>query len=188
MSAAPLSTAEFVYDAVLTRIDHSAGTLVFTVGDDDFTVIPSTTTSWRVGSVGRMRLNTHPRGFAFHHYADARLRRDPALDDLPNQRWGWRLGERKIQVRAGMLPGCNGDVVRRDTEMLSIELPREFIDFCAIRGLAPLSVLRAYVADLCELFNWVQCPREDDYSTNGSDERMYAQIYFQRAFGWVEEP
>ena len=188
MSAEPLNTADFVYDAMLTHIDHSAGTLVFTVADDDFTVTPSTTAHWCVGTVGRVRLNTHPRGFAFHRYADTRLRREPTLDDGTTQQWGWRLGEERIQVRAGVLPGRNGAVVRRDTDMLSIELPREFLDFCAIHGVAPLGVLRAYVADLCSLFNWIQCPREDDYSTNGSDERMYAKIHFQRAFGWVDEP
>jgi len=45
-----------------------------------------------------------------------------------------------------------------------------------------MRVLRAYVADLCELFNRVRCPREDGYSSNGSDERMYAQMHFHRTF------
>jgi hypothetical protein len=188
MIAEPLKSSEFVYDAVLTRIDHPAGILVFTVADADLTVTPSTTTHWRVGTVGRLRLNTHPHRFTFHQYADSRLRREPTLDDASTQQWGWRLGEARIQVRAGVLPGRNGAVVRRDTELSNIELPREFIDFCALRGVAPVAVLRAFVADLCELFNWVHRPREDDYSTNGTDERMYAQIYFQRAFGWITVP
>jgi hypothetical protein len=47
-------------------------------------------------------------------------------------------------------------------------------------------VLRGFVADLCDLQNPVARPREDGYSSNGSDERLLAQAYFERAYKWRE--
>jgi hypothetical protein len=188
MVLSPFSDDGILYDAVLTRVDPTAGILVFTVGGTNHCVTPSSMTHWTVGSVGRLSLPTTAQGFSFHRYADDRLRRAPGLDDLHAQRWGWRIGERRFQVRAGVIPGRDGAVVRRDTEFVELELPREFLDFCAVRGLPPQRVLRGFVANLCELFNWVICPREDGYSSNGSDERMYARQYFQRTYGWVDDP
>jgi hypothetical protein len=178
----------YLYDAVLTRIDAEAGVLIFTVADSNHCVTYPHVTTWTVGTVGRLRLNTDSHGFAFHSYVDQRLRRGAGLDDLPRQQWGWRIGERRFRVRAGILPGQDGRVVRQHTTRVELHLPQEFIHYCAVRGLTPTSVLRAFIADLCELFNWVNCPREDDYSTNGSDERLYAEAYFQRCFGWVDDP
>jgi hypothetical protein len=140
------------------------------------------------GAVGRLRLPTEQEPFAFHVYADQRLRRAPELDDPREQRWGWRIGERRFGVRSGLLPGRNGLVVRRDTEALTLDLPREFLIFCEIRGLKPDMVLRTFVGDLCELSSLFECPREDGYSSSGSDEREFAKGYFQRAFGWVDDP
>lgn len=176
-------TSDYLYDAVLTRIDPSGNTLVFTVGELAFTVVPFSTRGYEEGSVGRLRLNCHPLGFGFHQYADPRLRRDREHDDSLTQRWGWRLGDRQILVREGMLPGLDGAFIPRDTEWHSIELPREFIDFCGQRGLTPLRVLRAFVGDLCGLISWIRCPREDGYTSYGSDERLYASAYFDRTFG-----
>jgi hypothetical protein len=178
----------YLYDAVLTRIDTEARALIFTVAQSNHVVTYSYLTGWPVGTIGRLRLSTDAHRFTFHSYPDQRLRRDPALDDLPRQQWGWRIDECHFRVRSGVLPGRNGAVVRRDTEQLVLDLPREYLNYCAVRGLQPASVLRAFVADLCRLFNWINCPREDDYSTNGSDERLYAEAYFQRCFGWVDDP
>jgi len=179
---------QYLYDAVLSRIDAEAGVLTFTVAAAEHAVNYRPVATWTVGTVGRLRLSTDPRGFAFHAYVDQRLRRDPGLDDVRRQQWGWRIDERHFCVRSGVLPGQNGDVVRRDTQRLVLHLPREYLNYCADRGLKPATVLRAFIADLCELFDWNACPREDEYSTNGSDERLYAEAYFQRCFGWVDDP
>jgi hypothetical protein len=178
----------YLYDAVLTRIDADAGVLIFTVADTNHCVTYPHVTTWSVGTVGCLRLSTDAHDFAFHSYVDQRLRRAPQLDDVRQQQWGWRIGEDGFRVRSGILPGQNGAVVRRDTQRLVLELPREYLNYCSERGLQPATVLRAFIADLCELFNWVACPREDNYSTNGSDERLYADAYFQRCFGWVDDP
>jgi hypothetical protein len=55
----------------------------------------------------------------------------------------------------------------------------------------PTAVLRAFIADVCALQNFVKCPREDGYCSLGSDERRHAQHYFDRAYGMYlqdEEP
>jgi hypothetical protein len=184
----PISDDGFLYDAELTRVDNDLKVLVFTVAGAQYTVTPSSLANWTVGQVGRLRLTTEDCDFAFHTYADPRLRRAPELDNARRHQWGWRIGEQRFCVQADVLPGRDGVVVRRDTKHVELELPREFLDFCAVRGLTPTGVLRSFIADLCELMNWVACPREDGYSSNGSDERLYANAYFQRTYGWVDDP
>jgi hypothetical protein len=44
----------------------------------------------------------------------------------------------------------------------------------------PEIVLRGFIADLCGIINWHASPREDGYSSNGSDERRMAQDYYDR--------
>jgi hypothetical protein len=179
---------QYLYDAVLTRVNAAAGVLTFNVDDANHRVSYPQVTTWAIGTVGRLRPSTDPRGFAFHSYVDQRLRRAPELDDPSQQHWGWRIGERRFFVRSGLLPGQNGEVVRRDTEQLVLDLPREYLNYCGDRGLTPAAVLRAFIADLCELFNWKASPREDGYSTNGSEERLFAEAYFQSCFGWMDDP
>ena len=182
MNTVPVRPDDYLYDVKLTRIDPETGTLHFEAAGIEFSERPTSIAGWPVGHIGRLRMAHKPGGMAFHAYVDQRLRRDPMGDDLELEKWGWRIGDVRIQVRAGILPGLDGQVVTRDIEILEIELPREFIDLCARRGVTPMRVLRAYVADLCELINWFRCPREDGYSSNGSDERMYAQMHFHRTF------
>jgi len=178
----------FLYDAMLTQLDTVRGILVFSVGDLTHRVTYAHVSSFSVGAIGRLRLPKDGQEFAFHVYADQRLRRAPELDEPRERRWGWRIGERPFTVQAGLVPGRAGKLIRRDTETLALDLPREFVDFCAKRGLTPVIVLRAFVADLCGLMNFFICPREDGYSSNGSDERLMAMEYFQRTWGWVDEP
>jgi hypothetical protein len=49
-------------------------------------------------------------------------------------------------------------------------------------GHRPVDVLRGFIADLCSLHNYFRCPREDGYTSLGSDERRMAQEYFHRAY------
>jgi hypothetical protein len=50
-------------------------------------------------------------------------------------------------------------------------------------------VLRGFIADLCELTSWVNNPRADGYSNNGSDERRYAMEYYERVgYPWLNKP
>ncbi len=73
------------------------------------------------------------------------------------------------------------------TTPLTILIPPEFIALCASRKMHPLEVLQGFIADVCELHNFVANPRADGYSSNGSDERMYANQWFDRAYpDWGE--
>jgi len=53
---------------------------------------------------------------------------------------------------------------------LKIDLPDEFIELCKGDEVEPEQVLRGFIADLAEIMNWASDPREDGYSSNGSDE------------------
>lgn len=65
-------------------------------------------------------------------------------------------------------------------QSVTIELPQEFIELCEEDQIEPELVLRGFIADLCEIINWANSPREDGYSSNGSDERMRAREYYER--------
>jgi hypothetical protein len=178
----------FLYDAILAQLDASRGTLVFIVGDATHRVNSPHVLSFSLGAIGRLRLPTEPGSFAFQMYADQRLRRTPELDDVRDQRWGWRIGERRFTVKSGLLPGHNGAVVSSDTDALTLALPREFVHHCQSRQLTPASVLRAFVGDLCALSSPFERPREDGYSSGGSVQSELARAYFQRAFEDVGDP
>lgn len=63
---------------------------------------------------------------------------------------------------------------------LTLELPSEFVDLCEADGVTPEMVLRGFIADLAGIMNWQASPRQDGYSSNGSDERGMAQAYYER--------
>jgi hypothetical protein len=184
----PLLHDGFWYDAVLSHVDNARSMLTFTVAKVVHRVQLPHANYFSAGAVGRLRLAADGVAFAFHLYADQRLRRLPELDVPRERRWGWSVGDRRVLVEAGILPGRNGNVIKRDTESLALELPREFWDYCGDRGLTPREVLGAFVSDLCELTSLYESPREDGFCSNGSDERDHANQYFQRCFGWVDDP
>jgi len=63
---------------------------------------------------------------------------------------------------------------------LTIQLPEEFIALCKRDDVTPELVLKGFIADLTGIMNWANNPREDGYSSNGSDERMMAREYYRR--------
>jgi hypothetical protein len=65
-------------------------------------------------------------------------------------------------------------------QRLTLELPPEFVDLCAVDGVTPERVLRGFIADLAGIISWARAPRADGYNSNGSDERMMAQAYYER--------
>lgn len=56
---------------------------------------------------------------------------------------------------------------------VTLVLPTEFLMLCRRDNVKPSEVLRGFIADLCSL-------ESREYSTNGSDERMYARAYYER--------
>lgn len=73
-------------------------------------------------------------------------------------------------------------MIKDSTVALEIHIPPELTRLCEIHGLTPVDVLRGFIADLCGLQNYIADPREDGYSSNGSDERMMAREWFDRAY------
>lgn len=63
---------------------------------------------------------------------------------------------------------------------LRLGLPSEFVELCERNKTTPREVLHGFIADLCELRNYVNLPRADELSSNGSDERDLADQYFER--------
>ena len=102
---------------------------------------------------------------------------------------GWRSETQPEGFLAprGIVPGANG-FVADDTQNITIAVPSEFFDLCAEVNLSPEVVLRGFIADVAALDNYLNCPRADGYGSNGSDERMMARDYFERAHGmWRDE-
>jgi hypothetical protein len=175
-----------IYDAELTDIDASARRITFHADGQELTFDTPHPDVWQAGMVGRLTLRSDGT-FSFRAYCDPRLRRDASADDIPAKQWGWRLGDYRFQVKAGVTPGINGTVIREDLRRLTIDLPREFVDLCEAHRLPPGAALRAFIADVCALQNFVTLPREDGYCSLGSDERLFARQYWERAHDWRRE-
>ena len=177
-----------LYDAELIRIERDCRLLVFRAAGRVYVLPTANTTWWGVGTIGRLSLRKEPAEYSFRAYPDQRLRRLDALDEAEADAWAWTFtnSSRVVLVKAGVIPGQNGAVVSEETHALNLDVPQEFVQFCARFELHPASVLRGFVADLCALQNPVSHPREDGYGSNGSDERLLAQAYFERAYGWRE--
>ena len=186
MNAEPLHSGDELFDAVLSELDTKARVVTFTIGEGRLQRLKCPKLFYgSIGTIGRLRLPSKQVPFGFFPYPDQRLRRVPAEDDLQRGLWGWTLGTQHFAAKAGVIPGKGGEVICEDTEVLVLQIPREFIDLCGKYRLNPKIVLCGFIADLCELVSWINCPREDGYSSNGTDERLMAQQYFDRAYGWL---
>jgi hypothetical protein len=138
---------------------------------------------WQVGMVGLLTIRRNG-SFSFRVYSDPRLRCDSSIDNVPADQWGWRLGEYRFHAKAHIKPGINGAVIPEDVRPLRIDIPSEFVELCEEYRIAPIAALRAFIADVCELHNFLALPREDGYSSQGSDERIFARQYWDRAHEW----
>ena len=172
-----------VYDAILLTVDLAQQTLLFEAQSHHFVVHSPHAGLWTTGAVGCSTLRDD-ESFRFHVYSDQRLRRAAAFDDPNRSLWGWTLGGLVLHIHAGIVPGINGQVVKKDVSPLTFEVPREFQALCKDHGITVTEVLRGFIADLCGLHNVPMLPREDGYSSNGSDERLHARQYWSRAYGW----
>lgn len=72
---------------------------------------------------------------------------------------------------------------------VAFNVPPEFVELCKSRELSPTEALKGFIADLCEISIYVSDAKEphnarllrEGYQSNGSDERMMANAYFDRA-------
>ena len=131
----------------------------------------------------------------FRPYLDQSLQRRPEIDRAPTARThrnegtiGWSCDARGLFLAPpGIIPGESGQYVPDTTEPLTLFIPEAFKEVCEDVGLSPEQVLRGFIADAAGLHNFVSNPRADGYSTNGSDERDYAENYIERAWGHNRE-
>lgn len=129
---------------------------------------------------------------SFREYVDQSLRRIPELDSytrIANGRAlsaiGWSCDKRPEGFRApaGIIPGENGAFVPDETEEVVVRVPPEFIRECRRVQMSAEQVLVSFIGDLAGINNFVSCPRADGYGSNGSDERMLADNWLDRAHG-----
>lgn len=130
----------------------------------------------------------------FREYPDQSLRRVPEFDDLnpprdPHGRIvatiGWRCDLQPDGFRAppGLIPGATGNFVADRTEAVTVRVPPEFARECLAVQRSVEAVLQGFMADAAGIMNYVARPRADGYSSHGSDERMYAENWLDRAYG-----
>lgn len=142
----------------------------------------------QVGQIGVVMYASEGQCWRFNAYLDQTLRRMPELDSATDL--GWHNEARKDvspngwTAPRGIVPGMQGAFVEIDTDPVTIDVPAEFFDLCDGYGLTVEAVLRGFIADACGLMNYVREPRGDGYNSNGSDERMMAQDYLDRAHIW----
>lgn len=131
----------------------------------------------------------------FYAYLDQSLRRVPELDrpsranrnnGHAQEVIGWRCDGQPNGFRApvGIIPGLGGRFVADESVAVTLRVPIEFVRECQRAQMTPEELLRSFAGDLAGIQNLIACPRADGCGSNGSDERDYADAWFQRAHGW----
>jgi hypothetical protein len=178
-----------LYDTTVKTIDQEAQRTTFETPDGSKTC-PIALKYGKQGECGVLTLTEDGHFLSFHAYAEQRLRRWPE-HDYPGDEdrgikafWGWRLlgSDDCISCKPHFVPGQDGRFIADEATPVEVALPPEFVQLCKDRDLTPEQVLNGFIADLCGLMNYVNNPREDDLSSNGSDERMFARQWFDRAY------
>lgn len=145
---------------------------------------------WRNYSIGKIGFLSNEENVSapvFIPYVDQSLRRAPELD-VPRavkRGIGWRCDQKPSGFLApvGLIPGIGGDYELDCTEPVTINIPEELTRLAREHQLTPVELLRGFIADLCNLESTMAKPRADRYTSNGSDERMLAQDWLDRAYG-----
>jgi hypothetical protein len=151
----------------------------------------------QVGKIGGLeprsdhQLQQLAGGYVFVPYLDQSLKRVYEMDrckkGVVTHAWTCDRWPGGFLVAPGLVPGTDGAWLPRNSQMSEVEIPSEFSELCNEVGLEPVDVLRGFIADLCNLQNMESNPREDGFSSNGSDERDMAESYFERTYGVFRE-
>lgn len=175
------------YDVIVKRVDAHTKQTVFLLPDGQ-EIVADDSGAWTEGRRGVLTQKSSGE-LRFSEYVEQRLRKVGELDPAQTQngrvgQFIWQLdGEDTcIFTKAGFIPGKDGRFIPDQTQELKLPIPPELIAMCEGRGLTAEDVLRGFIADLCGFRNYWVMPREDGYSSNGSDEREYADQWFERAY------
>lgn len=128
------------------------------------------------------------RGCYFRPYPDPSLRRLFDLDYVgpdgkTNVGWICDAWPNGFFAPSGLIPGMDGRFVSDQTVEVTLRVPPEFVRECRRVQRSPEEVLRGFVGDAAGIHNFIDCPREDKYGSNGSDEREMAEAWINRAYG-----
>jgi hypothetical protein len=177
------------YDATIKNIDTEGNQTDIETVDCQTISFPRAILFQKVAARGVLTVKVDG-DFLFWAYSDQRLRRWPEQDmpadesrDFPGA-WSWRLNgsEERITVKPGFIPGEGGRYIEDETDKVELDIPPEFMELCESRGITVEQALRGFIADVCGLQSYVNNPRADGFSSNGSYERMYAEQWFDRAY------
>lgn len=177
------------YDATIALVDAEVNQTVIEIAAGQMMTFPKVNQFHKAGLRGVLTVKADG-DFLFWAYPDQSLRRWPEQDIPANpikgqaEAWSWRIDrcDDRITVKPGFIPGVGGQYIEDQTEKVEIDVPPEFRELCETRGVTVEQALRGFIADVCGLQSYVITPREDGYSSNGSDERMYAEQWFERAY------
>lgn len=161
-----------------------------------------------IGKVGYVLPSKFPSAaehgtMIFRAYQDQSLRRVYELDTtndehqmvpLNHGKWphhrahmtcGWRCDSRPtgFLAPAGLVPGAKGEFVPDETEVVSVRIPPEFEWEARRHQMKPAELLESFIGDLAGIQNYGSRPRADRFGSNGSDERMLADHWLERAHG-----
>jgi len=180
-----IAAARKIYDVIVKRVDEQTQQTVFLLPDGQ-EIVADDSLAWSVGRRGVLT-QLSSTDLRFSEYAEQRLRK--VGERAPTKNGGywqfvWQLDGEDVRIttKAGFIPGNDGEFIADQTQELKLPVPPEFIAVCESRGLTAEDVLKGFIADLCELRNFIAKPREDGYSSNGSDEREHANRWFERAY------
>lgn len=129
----------------------------------------------------------------FTSYLDQSLRRAPQYDSAaanPSLKLttGWVCDAKPGGFRApqGIIPGEGGRFISDETVPVTVRVPQELLRLCSrVQGMCPERLIEGFLADLLGLQSALACPRADGFCSNGSDERMLAQQWFDRTYGMI---
>lgn len=182
-----IASSRKIYDVIVKRVDEQTKQTVFLLPDGQ-EIVADDSVAWTEGRRGVL-IQFSSGDLRFSEYAELRLRKVGELDPAQTQngrvgQFIWQLDgeDARIFTKADFIPGKDGRFIPDQTQELKLPIPPEFIAMCENNGLAAEDVLKGFIADLCGLKNYWVLPREDGYSSNGSDEREYAVQWFDRAY------
>ncbi|NMG05103.1 hypothetical protein [Azoarcus taiwanensis] len=177
-----MQTDELIFDLELVDIVDGIGAFRDAAGKVQN--IPLAHGGWResIGRRGAAMREGSREGWRFRPYLDATLERFPESDEEGRLGWKCRAKPEGFTCPAWILPGEDGEFVEDECEDFQIRVPTEFLDLCDRYGVDVEDVIHGFIADAAGLMNWVRCPRADEFSSHGSDERMLAQEYIERTW------
>ena len=129
--------------------------------------------------------------YRFDPYVDQTLRRAFDLDAFEFSREthnancvGWRNAKYPDGFLApkGLIPGQHGRFVSSSTQDVPVAVPLEFFELCVRMKSDPETVLKSFIADICNLNSTPELPRADGSIHNGVEARRKAREYLRQAW------